>query len=320
MVFISKKMIYGKERYYLEQSVRLPDGRVKKYSIYLKEYTPTTGHKQLLPSYHQLLQEKIVNDFANFAGHYYQRNGIFTPELLNTLERRKWGYKEILKKLRPKQWQDIIDRFTVNFTYESNAIEGNSLTLKDVAIVLHEKRALPGKDLRDIYETINTRKAMALVFANKLKITEKDIIQLHTILMKDTEVPRGYKKIPNFLLGRMVETTPPENVGSEMKELIAWYHHHPTIHPLERAALFHGRFEHIHPFEDGNGRVGRLLINIILVTNGYPPLIIRKTQRVAYLHALAAFDHGYFDRLKRFLIDKHQQTYQQFFEVYIRYI
>ncbi len=320
MVFVSKKVINGKERYYLEQSVRLPDGRVQKYSIYLKEYTPTKKDEQLLPSYHRLLQEKMVTGLANLAGHYYQRNSIFTPELLKTLERRKWGYKEILRKLRPKQWQDIIDRFTVNFTYESNAIEGNSLTLKDVAIVLHEKRTLPGKDLREIYETINTRKAMELVFANKLKITEKDIIQLHTILMKDTGVPKGYKKIPNFLLGRMVETTPPEKVESEMKELIDWYHHQPTIHPLERAARFHGRFEHIHPFEDGNGRVGRLLVNIILVTNGYPPLIIRKTQRIAYLHALAAFDNGYVDRLKRFLSDKHQQTYQQFFEVYMKYI
>jgi len=249
-----------------------------------------------------------------------KRQNIFNEELLKKLEEIKLGYKGIIKKLNKKQLQDIIDRFTVNFTYESNAIEGNSLTLKDVTFVLHEKKALKGKDLREIYETLNTRQAMEIVFSNKLRISENDIIKLHKIIVKDTGVSFGYKKLPNFLLARQLKTTPPEKVKEEMKRLISWYHENKQVHPLQRAAIFHGRFEKIHPFEDGNGRVGRLLINIMLINNRYPPLIIRKSQRLSYFSCLEAFDKGYEDKLNRFLVEKYKKTYEKFFKVYIKYL
>ena len=92
------------------------------------------------------------------------------------------------------------------------------------------------------------------------------------------------------------------------------------MHPLQRAVIFHGRFEHIHPFEDGNGRIGRLLINVMLQQQGYPPLIIRKTQRRAYFHALEAFDNGHPNLLHRFLIEKYKDTYEKFFQVYVKYL
>ncbi|MBI1969286.1 Fic family protein, partial [Candidatus Woesearchaeota archaeon] len=74
------------------------------------------------------------------------------------------------------------------------------------------------------------------------------------------------------------------------------------------------------PFEDGNGRVGRILINVMLLNHGYPPLIIRKSHRVTYFDALQAFDHGYAGKLYYFLIEKHKKTYEQFFEVYMKYL
>ena len=90
--------------------------------------------------------------------------------------------------------------------------------------------------------------------------------------------------------------------------------------PLKLAALFHGKFERIHLFEDGNGRVGRFLINVILTKNKYSPLIIRKSQRIAYLSALEAFDQGYTEKLERFLLEKFKATYKNFFEVYFKYL
>lgn len=318
MAFISKKRIKGKYRHYLEESVRLPNKKVKKFSVYLKGHKPGEKRKQMRQAEIKL-KTKLREALVTAGAEQYERKGIFNEKLLRELEIAKLGYKEILKKLNKKQIQDVIDRFTVNFTYESNAIEGNSLTLKDVTIVLQEKIAIKGKNLREIYETLNAREAMELVFNNKLKVTEKDMIKLHKILVKNTEVSFGYKKLPNFLLGRNIQTSPPEKVPTEMKGLIRHYHESKR-HPLEKAAIFHGNFERIHPFEDGNGRAGRMLLNIMLINNGYPPLIIRKTQRLAYFSALEAFDKGYPDKLERFLIEKYKKTYEKFFKIYVKYL
>jgi len=319
MAFISRKRINGKDRFYLEKSVRMPGGKVKKFSVYLKDYSQSKKD-HFISQNTALLETKASGELAESAARRYRKGSIFSEKLLKKLEEIRLGYKVVLKKLNKNQLRDVIDRFAVNFTYESNAIEGNSLTLKDVTIVLQEKKGIEGKELREIYDTLNTREAMGLVFKNKLKITEQGIIRLHKMLVKNTGVTVGYKSLPNFLLGRNIETTPPELVPQEMKNLIRWYEGSRDMHPLQKAAVFHGRFERIHPFEDGNGRVGRLLINVILTSNGYPPLIIRKSQRLAYLAALEAFDNGYEDKLSRFLVEKYKKTYEKFFLVYIKYL
>ena len=319
MVFVSRKKINGKIRYYLEKSIRFPDGTIKKFSIYLKDYNPKSNNNKI-SEYTKILDFRISNELVEFAARNYKKSNIFDEHLIRRLEEIKIGYRKIIKKITKKQMQDIIDRFTVNFTYESNAIEGNSLTLKDVVMVLHEKRVLKGKELREIYEALNTREAMAMIFSNKLRINESGIIKLHKILTNNTGVAAGFKKFPNFILGRNVRTTLPENVAKEMKRIIEWYHKNNELHPLQKASIFHGKFERIHPFEDGNGRVGRLLINIMLLNNNYPPLIIRKTQRISYFGCLGAFDKGHEDKLHRFLVEKYKKTYEKFFKVYVKYV
>ena len=92
------------------------------------------------------------------------------------------------------------------------------------------------------------------------------------------------------------------------------------MHPLQLAAKFHGWFENIHPFEDGNGRVGRFLMNIILVNRGYPPLIIRKTQRISYFNALEDSDNGRSITLERLLYERLKETHEKFFKVYVKYL
>jgi Fic family protein len=285
----------------------------------MKDYDPAKDNPSL-KLYQKTLQRAIETLKMDSGIQQYQQSHIFTEELLRELESTKLGYQKIILKLTPNQLSDVLDRFTINFTYESNAIEGNSLTLKDVTFLIKEGEIVEGKNMREVYETINTRKAFDWIMQHKPQINEKEIIKLHEILVKDTGVSIGYKKFPNFLLGRMVKTTPPAQVGKKMRELIEWYNKSTDMHPLQLAALFHGRFEKIHPFEDGNGRVGRLLINIILLNHGYSPLIIRKTQRVRYFHALDAFDQEHYDNLHWFLIEKYKKTYELFFKIYVRYL
>ncbi len=312
MSFLSKKTINGKERTYLEKSIRIGK-KVKKFSVYVKD-------SKLIKNYKKELNKKIEDFQIKEAIKTYKKTRIFDKEEIEKLEVIRLNYKKIKNKLTKKQFEDIIDRFTVNFTYESNAIEGNSLTLKDVTLILSENRIIKNKDLRDVYETTNTREAMDLIFGNKFKINEKDILKLHEMLVKNTEVSFGYKKLPNFIINSNLKTTPPEKVKEEMDELLDWFNKDDNLHPLLKAILFHGKFERIHPFEDGNGRTGRLLLNIMLMKEGYPPLIVRKSQRLAYFNCLEAFDSGHTDKLERFFIQKYKKTFKNFFEVYVQYL
>ena len=250
----------------------------------------------------------------------FTAGSIFTEEEIRKVEATRIDYKRLLKKLTKEQKKDIFDRFTLNFTYESNALEGNSLTLKDVAIVIFDKTSIKGKDLREIYETRNSRRVLDLLLAGEFSVDHTSIIKIHALLMKDIDTRRGYKKLPNFLLGKRLGTTPPEKVYPEMSKLISWYGRSiGKMHPLQAAAIFHSRFEKIHPFEDGNGRTGRFLVNAILVNKGYPPLIIRKTSRTTYFNCLEAADNGHYSKMERFFLEKFKKTYRNFFEVYAKY-
>ena len=313
MTFTRKKKINGKERTYAEQSFRLPDGRVRKASIYISAH-------RTVPNIDKHLNDKKISSFQDWAGSFYEKNSIFSEDTLRSCEYMAHEYRRLMSKLTEQQRKDVLDRFTINFTYESNAIEGNSLTLKDVTFIIKEGKMLAGKDLREVYETVNTRKAIDMIFSKAFDLSEKDIIRLHKVLVENTGVSPGYKKFPNYLLGRNIKTTLPERVADEMKKLIHDYEHQEKLHPLQKAALFHGRFEQIHPFEDGNGRVGRLLIVIMLLKQGYPPLIIRKSQRLAYFGALEAFDNKHPEKLYWFMIEKYKKTFENFFSEYIKYL
>ncbi|MGM5485470.1 MAG: Fic family protein [Nanobdellota archaeon] len=312
MVSFRKKNIKDREYLYAEYSFRLPDNRVKKISKRVKEKDDSAERYFL---------EKEIEEHIKFALKNYTTDPVLTENKIKKLEDIKIRYKHIIKRLTEKQWKHLLERFTINFTYESNALEGNSLTLKDVTLILHENIVPKDKELREIYETKNTKEAHDLLFNKRLKITKESILRLQKMTMKNTGVKPGFKKVPNYLLMRNVKTTPPEKVEEEIEDLIDWYQNNKgKIHPVALASGFHGRFEKIHPFEDGNGRVGRTLINAILTEHGYPPLIIRKTMRPSYFSALEAYDNEHKEKLERFLLKKIEDTFNKFFKEYERYL
>ncbi len=313
-MYFKTKNIKGNNYKYAVKSVRLPNGKI----ISLEKIYNNESEKEL----NKFFEEKEKAENIKYMLSIIKPDHIFTKEQIEKIESIKINYKKILKKLSKQNLKDLLDRFTANFTYESNALEGNSLTLKNVAIVMFENASIKGKDLREIYETRNSREVVESIFKNKFDINHKDIIKIHKLLIKDTKIREGYKKIPNFIVGREdLKISPPEKVSQDMDNLIKWYETNKNkTHPIKLAALFHGRFEQIHPFEDGNGRVGRFLINAVLIKSKYPPLIIRKSQRIKYLKALDNFDHKHLDTLERFILERFKETYKKFFEIYVKYI
>jgi len=313
MVYTIKRKIKGKEYTYIRKSIRLPNGKVKILESIVKDKNKN--------KYEKLLEEKEKQVIIDFTLKNYESDIIFSKEEIKKVEEMRLDYKKLLKKLNKEQIKDILDRFTANFTYESNAIEGNSLTLKDVAIVMFENRSIEGKNLREIYETRNSRKVIEKMINKKFDISHENIILMHKMLMKDIDIRTGYKKIPNIIIGSKLKLTSPEKVYKKMSELIDFYKSNvKKIHSIKISSIFHGKFEQIHPFEDGNGRVGRFLSVLILIRDNYPPLIIRSSQRNSYLKVLEDFDNGYNMNIERFFLERFKETYRNFFETYVKYI
>jgi len=315
MVSIRYKSLKGRKYLYAEKSVRLLDGRSAKFSKRIENKADSTS-PQVAKYFRRC--ELLANEKSALR---FPVDSILSKSQVRKCANYAVEYQQIMRKLSESQKKDLLDRFTVNFTYESNAIEGNSLTLKDVTLVLCENIVPRGKDLREIYEARNTRNANLLLFSGKIKMDIPSIIRLHKVLVEGTGIATGFKRFPNVLMMRQVKTTPPELVQSEMERLMMDYKRDKgKVHPLKLAAGFHSRFERIHPFDDGNGRVGRILVNAILLENKYPPVIIRKTMRESYFNALSAADSGHLDQLERFLLDKFKSTFEKFFQVYVKYL
>jgi len=186
------------------------------------------------------------------------------------------------------------DEFLVEFTYNSNAIEGNTLSLKETALVL-EGVTIDQKPLKDHLEAVGHRDAFLYVnklVSEKTPICERVIRNIHALVLIDRPEDRGvYRRIPVKIMGAFQKPPQPYLVPVQMEQLVADLAHDKR-HRIEKAAVFHLKFEGIHPFIDGNGRTGRLLLNLMLMQAGYPPIDVKFTDRKRYY---AGFDSYYRD-------------------------
>lgn len=189
------------------------------------------------------------------------------------------------------------DEFLIEFTYNSNAIEGNTLTLQETAMVL-EGVTIDQKPLKEHLEIIGHRDAFQYVeglVREKQAFSEYMIKCIHSLVLMDKAEDRGvYRRIPVRIMGAFHEPPQPYMVEPMMNELVALHADRKTsMHLVEAVALFHLDFEGIHPFIDGNGRTGRLLINLELMQNGYPAIDVKFADRRKYYQA---FDEYYRDQ------------------------
>lgn len=184
------------------------------------------------------------------------------------------------------------EKIALDWTYHSNAIEGNTLTLRETKVVL-EGITVGGKSIREHLEATNHRDAIFYVekiVAKHEALSEWQIKNLHHLVLNGIEQQAAgrYRRENVVIAGASL--IPPDHLhlNDEMQGLIAWYESDETaqLHAVERAAKLHTRFVKIHPFIDGNGRTGRLLLNFELMKAGYPPAVIQKEDRLAYYDAL----------------------------------
>ncbi|MDI6737967.1 MAG: Fic family protein [Nanoarchaeota archaeon] len=217
------------------------------------------------------------------------------------MERKK--YLDSLRPLDSLQLKKLKEDFLIEYVYDSTSIEGNTLTLNETRLVLQEGVTIGGKSLGEHLDVTNQKEAMEWIegfVKEKRELKEADMLALHRITLKGiSDYWAGrYKTSQNRILGSRLKTTPPHKVESEMGNLVYALNKNPEgYNPVELAAFAHHELVRIHPFADGNGRVARLLCNLVLMRHGFLPVIVRKADRKKYF---ACLEKAHFGNMKAF--------------------
>ena len=209
-----------------------------------------------------------------------------TESLLERIDRKK-AELDTMRPLTAGEVARLTEEFTVEYTYNSNAIEGNTLTLRETDLVLRGL-TIDQKPLKDHMEAVGHKEAFDYVrelVQEKAPMSERVIRQIHYLVLADKKDDRGvYRRVPVRIMGAPHEPVQPYLIRPMMEQLLADFAASQE-HIVTKLARFHIEFEGIHPFIDGNGRTGRLLVNLELMKAGYPPIDIKFTDRMAYYDA-----------------------------------
>lgn len=246
----------------------------------------------------------------------------YLPAIIKTRLARKLAE---LNKLRPLPKSTLLklqERFQIEMTYNSNAIEGNSLTLKETFLIINEGITVKGKPLKDHLEAKDHYAALKylydLIDKNKRhSISEMLIRTLHQIIMQEIEKEWAgkYRNADVIIVGAKHKPPNALNVPEKMRELISWLKIQKNkMHIIELAALLHHQLAYIHPFFDGNGRTARLTMNLLLLQAGYPLVVILKNDRKKYYNVLSQADSGKHEPLVRFIA----QSVERSLDIYLK--
>lgn len=216
-----------------------------------------------------------------------------TNTLIDAIKEKKYKLDNC-RPLTAGEVERLTEEFIVEYTYNSNAIEGSTLTLRETDMVLRGL-TIDEKPLKEHMEAIGHRDAFRFVsdlVKDNLPLSESLIKQIHYLVLADKPDDRGtYRRVPVRIMGSMTKPVQPYLIQPKLEQLLLQYKESDEF-IISKLARFHIEFENIHPFIDGNGRTGRLLINLELMKAGYPLIDIKFTDRLAYYKA---FDIYYAD-------------------------
>lgn len=248
-------------------------------------------------------------------------------DIFDYIDQLSATYNSLLP-MSPENQRRWDKKVRLEFNYNSNHIEGNTLTYGETELLLLFDETHGSRPMRDYEEMkahdVAFQKIKEWATDTETPLTEQDIKNLNQIILiqpfwKDAITPNGqptrrqitvgnYKTQPNSVRlpnGELFEYTAPQEVPIKMQELMEWYRDKQvTLHPINLAAMFHYKFVRIHPFDDGNGRVSRLLMNYVLLAHKLPPVVIKSSDKQNYLHALHLADIGQYEAFIRYIAEQ----------------
>lgn len=218
----------------------------------------------------------------------------------------KKNFQEEWNKLPETIREKELEEIAIAFTYNTNAIEGSTITLEEAREIIHDKIS-PNKPLRDVKETEAHSKVFLLMLKKKEKITREILLKWHNDIFKETKSDIS-GKFREYLVRVGPYLAPDwQDIENLITELLSFIELNKKMNPVELAARSHYKFEKIHPFGDGNGRIGRLLMNYILWHKGYPMLIIEYKKRKSYYKALQKDEEGFVAYFIRRYLSAHKK-------------
>lgn len=217
--------------------------------------------------------------------------------------------------------EKLRESMMLEWTYHSNAIEGNTLTLQETRVILSDGITVGGKTLREHFETLNHHEAIATLegmVRPNYRMKASDMLNIHCLVLQriEKEFAGRYRNAGVRITG--ANFTPPNalKVDGLMDELIAWVNEENEIPLVVKAMIFHHRMVWIHPFFDGNGRTVRLMFNLILMSDGYPPAIILQQDRKKYYDALNRANQGNYEKLMLMIL----QAMERSLDIYLSHL
>ncbi len=302
MAYIEAIKRNKREYYYLTKNVRLSLNKWKKIRIFLGDKKPS---QEELKKYAEEIEDKSkpflkASNYAYLSGHD-----------AGTLQDLRESYTTWLKETPKSVKEKLNEDFVIRFTYHSNAIEGNRLTLRQTALILKDKVIPSGVRAEDYNEAINGKECLDYINSYKGELSTKLLEKINGILTKNTGVVYGGRtRFFDVQIQGSTHVPPPHTeVKKHMLNFLKWYGANKNkLHAFELAALSHAKLTWIHPFEDGTGRTARAVMNFILMKKGFPMFFIPFEKREEYYQSLEAADKGdyreYASRMVRLIIDQ----------------
>ena len=318
MSYLERKQINKKTYIYFVKKISF----MKKIHI-IKKHIGTdspaiTKEKYLLDNF-----EYLSNEEFNFRKKFLRQIKEKVSHNEHLPEKIEIKAIEINNLSEGKKRHEFLDiEFAKEFIFNSNNIEGSKIPPEKVREII-DSGETKYQNKNEIKEVKNSIKAFDYL-KKSFKFNLSSIKRLYYILTKELVMeggepyPRGFKKAQNVVENSL--TTPPEKVEKELKELINWYRKNKDkIHPLILAFEFHIKYEYIHPFLDGNGRTGRLIMNKILMSGGYSPIIIYKKNKLSYFNSIEKSREGKLKNYYQFMLEQADESYDYLLKVLKKY-
>jgi fido (protein-threonine AMPylation protein) len=307
-----KKTINGRGYLYYQDS--LPDTGTVTTFVGSKDLTPeefAVRRDNALPLHVFKLYKKRQE--TSGPRYHFENQPTIRLEDPDELELSRLTYRQIEGSLTEAELDELQSSLFVKYVHGTTAIEGNTLSESEARSVLLSDLTPKAKSVSETLEVSNYRIEREFIDSYSGDLTEKLVLQIHRLLMSGVRKPNGksipvgeYRKTKVILREADYVPPPPELVEDRMSYVLDEHRQgiESRVHPIELAAVFHVRFEEVHPFEDGNGRVGREILNFMLRRNGYPGIVVGLSERSAYLAAIREGDERNFVPIVDFVVDR----------------
>ena len=306
MVYLTKKTTRGQQYYYLVKSFKY-DGRVEKVQRYLGSEEPNESELEQLKQKHTIeLELAAIERMALMSSETYRTPYLKKDEMLG-MERMRFLNRALHRIQDPQERSEMASLNSVLTISGNMALSSNPLPIDSIEAIFEHDRAPSGVPLSKVLEALALRRLHGDISERVARIDKKNILKLHQDLFEGTGKGGILREDSASLPGSAFMPPPAVLVEDELEGLLQWWHDPSPLHPFERATLFHHRFQQVRPFESGNGLVGRLILDGMLMRAGLSPTKWKKEDRSTYLSGLVAGDRG--DRTK--LIETFWKAYRE---------